>query len=582
MKDIKFAKLLVLLNGAVPVALLGIDAFRHQLGANPVNFAIRTTGLLSLIFLLLSLTTTPLGRITGWRWLTQTRRTLGLYAFFHAALHFAIFFVFDRALSIGSTFSEMLVRPYLTIGSAGLLMMVPLAVTSTNGMIKRLGAARWKQLHRLAYPAAVAGALHYYMLVKADVRQPVAFATLLAILLGYRLLAHYLKLRTAYQKSQAAPVPTNAATTKPRFWSGQLVVAQIFVETPEVRTFRLVSTTGTGLPFEFLPGQYLNISLAIDGRQVHRSYTIASSPTRGGYCEITVKREAGGTSSRYLHDHVREGDLLDISAPAGRFTFTGASASSVVLIAGGVGITPLMSKIRYLTDRGWPGDIDLVFCVKTEVDIIFREELEYLQKRHPNLHVTVTLSRSGGNGWSGECGRVTPALLNRVVPQLATRLVHFCGPEEMNQSLRRILVEMGVPEDQIQFESFIRPAASELPAGGVVVGTAVAATRNPSLAADQAADRNGAATVATASVIFARSGKSQTVPAGKTVLDVAEDLGVNIDYDCRAGICGTCKIKLLSGRVRLAVEDALTPADRANRLILSCQAHCFDEVTIDA
>jgi sulfoxide reductase heme-binding subunit YedZ len=201
MKDVRFARFLVQLNGAVPLYLLGMDALRGELGANPVNFAIRTTGLLALIFLLLSLTTTPLGRITGWTGLTQFRRTLGLYAFFHALLHFFIFFVGDRELSIGGTLSEMILRPYLTVGATGLLLMVPLAATSTDAMIRRLGGARWKRLHRLSYIAAMAGALHYYMLVKADVRQPVAFATVLAILLGYRIAAHFWKRRPAYSRA---------------------------------------------------------------------------------------------------------------------------------------------------------------------------------------------------------------------------------------------------------------------------------------------------------------------------------------------------------------------------------------------
>lgn len=199
-KDIRFAKFVVLLNGAVPVALLAWDALQQRLGANPVNFAIHTTGMLSLIFLLLSLAITPAGRIGGWNWLIHFRRTLGLYAFFHACLHFALFFVFDRALSVGSTITEMLLRPYLTIGAAGLFLMIPLAVTSTNGMIKRLGAARWKRLHRLAYLAAIAGVVHYYMLVKADVRQPIAFAIVLSVLLGYRLVAHYMNRRAAFHR----------------------------------------------------------------------------------------------------------------------------------------------------------------------------------------------------------------------------------------------------------------------------------------------------------------------------------------------------------------------------------------------
>lgn len=186
-QQLRFAKFLVLLNGAVPVTLLGYDALRGQLGANPVNFAIRTTGMLALVFLILTLAVTPLAKTTGPAWLTNVRRTLGLYAFFHAALHFLLFFGFDRNLSVSSTLSEMVVRPYLSVGAASLLIMVPLAVTSTNAMIRRIGSPRWKKLHRLTYLAAIAGVAHYYMLVKADVRQPVAFGIVLAILLGYRL-----------------------------------------------------------------------------------------------------------------------------------------------------------------------------------------------------------------------------------------------------------------------------------------------------------------------------------------------------------------------------------------------------------
>src|SRR5271163_4025072 len=176
MKVDRFTKTVVLLNCIVPVTLLGWDAWGGQLGANPVNFAIRTTGILSLIFLVLSLTVTPVSRITGYGWLGQFRRMLGLNAFFHAALHFLLFFGFDRGASVGDTASEILMRPYLMVGTVGLVLMVPLAATSTNGMIKRLGPSRWKALHRLAYVAAAAGALHFYMLVKADVTWPTAFA----------------------------------------------------------------------------------------------------------------------------------------------------------------------------------------------------------------------------------------------------------------------------------------------------------------------------------------------------------------------------------------------------------------------
>jgi sulfoxide reductase heme-binding subunit YedZ len=204
--DLRFAKLLVLVNAAVPMALLGWDAAHHRLGANPVNFAILTTGLMALICLLLTLAVTPLRKITGLNWLIAFRRMLGLYAFFYALLHFLIFFYLDRQGSVAGTLSEMIKRKYLIVGATGLILMVPLAVTSTNAMIKRLGGKRWRALHRLAYVAAIAGVVHYYMQVKADVRQPLAFAAVLVVLLGYRL-------RESVRSPK--PVPAPAARPKP-------------------------------------------------------------------------------------------------------------------------------------------------------------------------------------------------------------------------------------------------------------------------------------------------------------------------------------------------------------------------------
>ena len=143
MKVTGFAKALVAINCAVPALLLTWDAAQGQLGANPVNFAIRTTGLLTLIFLMLTLAVTPVSRLAGWSWLGMFRRLLGLYAFAHGTLHFLIFFAFDRAGSVESTLSEITLRNYLLVGIIALILMVPLAVTSTNGMIKRLGPKRW-------------------------------------------------------------------------------------------------------------------------------------------------------------------------------------------------------------------------------------------------------------------------------------------------------------------------------------------------------------------------------------------------------------------------------------------------------
>jgi DMSO/TMAO reductase YedYZ heme-binding membrane subunit len=186
--DIRFGKLLLLVNGALPLILLAWDAVHHKLGANPPKFAILTTGMMTLIFLLLTMTVTPLRKLTGLNWLIRFRRTLGLYAFFYGCLHFLLFFSLDRAFSIPGTLAEMVKRKFLVLGSTALLVMVPLAITSTDRMIKRLGGKRWRALHRLAYVAAFCGVVHYYMQVKADVRQPRVFAAVLIVLLGYRLI----------------------------------------------------------------------------------------------------------------------------------------------------------------------------------------------------------------------------------------------------------------------------------------------------------------------------------------------------------------------------------------------------------
>ncbi len=201
--DIQYAKLLVLVNGAVPLAILAWDAAHHQLGANPQNFAILTTGMMTLIFLILTMAVTPLRKVTGWNWLANLRRMLGLYAFFYGCAHFLLFFGLDRGFSVSSTLTEMARRTYLVIGSIALIVMIPLAVTSTNAMIKRLGGKRWRALHRLAYVAAICGVIHYYMQVKADIRQPLVFAAVLTVLLGYRVV-EYLR--------QRKPAPAPAKT----------------------------------------------------------------------------------------------------------------------------------------------------------------------------------------------------------------------------------------------------------------------------------------------------------------------------------------------------------------------------------
>lgn len=193
MKDPRFPKLVLFVNALVPLAILGWDAYHNQLGPDPIKSSIHTTGMLALIFLLLSLCVTPVRMISGWNWLSHFRRMLGLYAFFYGCVHFFIYFGKDREWSIDSLIAETLKRKFIFFGMTALTLMIPLAITSTNGMIKRLGSAKWKRLHQLVYISAIAAVFHFCMSTKLLSNLQMAFAVALAILLAYRPLGPRIK-----------------------------------------------------------------------------------------------------------------------------------------------------------------------------------------------------------------------------------------------------------------------------------------------------------------------------------------------------------------------------------------------------
>jgi ferredoxin-NADP reductase len=363
----------------------------------------------------------------------------------------------------------------------------------------------------------------------------------------------------------AIPLATagSAVGAKPTKWTGNLRVSRIFQETPDVKTFRLMNPLGGVLPFSYLPGQFLTVTVPVNGKPVKRSYTIASSPTQHDYAEISVKHEGGGEVSGYMHTQVREGDLLESSAPSGSFIFTGRECKCILLIGGGVGITPLMSVLRYLTDRSWPGDIFLVYSCHTPRDIIFREELDYLQRRHPNLRVIVTVSQSEGADWKGPTGRITKELIAQSVPDLPSRYVHLCGPVPLMEAVKRMLAEIGIPQERVKTEAF-----------GPALG-------KPELTRPPVALQAGAQ-VALPTVNFSLSDKSAPLPPDRVILDVADEIGVEIDNSCRVGTCGTCRVKLLSGQVAMAVEEGLEPGDKEKNIILACQAKSTGNVVVEA
>jgi sulfoxide reductase heme-binding subunit YedZ len=191
MSDVRFVKIIIFVNGLVPLVLLFGDLYQKRVGPNPLQFATTTTGMMTLIFLSLTIAITPLRQIFGINALVKLRRMLGLFAFFYGSLHLLTYIWFDRGFNFISVGQDVVARPFILAGMVAFLLMVPLVITSTNKMVKRLGGKRWAKLHRLVYVSAIAGVVHFWMLVKSDTRLPLTFAFIVLFLLGYRLLAKY-------------------------------------------------------------------------------------------------------------------------------------------------------------------------------------------------------------------------------------------------------------------------------------------------------------------------------------------------------------------------------------------------------
>lgn len=198
----------------IPLAQLAYGFYRDDLTANPIEYITRFTGSWALVILITSLAVTPLRKIFGWNALIKFRRMLGLFAFFYAALHFATYMFLDLFFDFPAIAKDIIKRPYITVGFTAFVLMIPLAMTSTTAMIRRLGK-RWQQLHYLVYLVAILGVVHFYWLVKADIRRPAQYGAVLALLLGYRLLSNWAPTlanrasrRTSAVHARKGPPPT--------------------------------------------------------------------------------------------------------------------------------------------------------------------------------------------------------------------------------------------------------------------------------------------------------------------------------------------------------------------------------------
>lgn len=335
----------------------------------------------------------------------------------------------------------------------------------------------------------------------------------------------------------------------------QAPVITVFDETPDIRTFRMARPDG----FEFEAGQFLAVRLRADGQEHVRCYSISSPPSARGHLEITVKRI--GLVSGALHATVRPGSLLAIRPPAGAFTYPAGDDRPLVLIAGGVGITPLMSMLRHAIDTEPTRLITLYYAARTVDQIAFRDELALLQRRHGQFRVFFAVSDDDvPEGYFP--GFIDDSLLRTTSPDIAHAICLLCGPPPMLQAMKTLLATFGVPDARIRHEIFQAAIAANGGAAAAEVPASVPA-------------------VETVEVAFERSGVTTTIAPTVSLLDAAEACGATIPSLCRAGVCGTCRTRVLRGDVR-CTSTMLDARDRAEGYVLPCVSHAYGDCVVDA
>jgi ferredoxin-NADP reductase len=299
-------------------------------------------------------------------------------------------------------------------------------------------------------------------------------------------------------------------------------VVEVRDETHDVKTFVLRPNARFQT---YQPGSFVNVKLRIDGKTVQRSYSISSAPSRDGLFSITVKRVAGGLVSNWLADHVKPGFVLPLSAPSGQFVLPQERPAELLMLSAGSGVTPVMSMLRQLmTEDERP--ITFVHFARSPRDIIFREELERIASYSAHVRLVLCVEESDAS-WQGHVGRFSSALLSEVAPHFRELDTFMCGPSGFMKAVVKTLEESGAELSRLRYERF-----------GV--------------------DFDPSAFIGHGQLVrFAKSGGESMSSTPRTILDEAERLGISVEWGCRAGNCGTCRCKKVSG----VVTDVTTGAE---------------------
>lgn len=347
-----------------------------------------------------------------------------------------------------------------------------------------------------------------------------------------------------------------------KIWSPGLTrlrVVDIIEENHDCKTFRLAPVKP--LLFAYKPGQYVTFMLNINGREVNRSYSMSSSPSRPHLLEITVKRLPNGLVSNWFCDQVKLGDELTAKGPMGHFTCFASPSRKMLFIGAGSGIVPILSMSRWIADTAGEVDVKLLASFKSPRDIIFRKEFEMLSARTRGFRTAFTLTSrwSGTEHWTGFTGRINYPMLNMFVPDILERDIFLCGPDPFAQSITGILQDLGYDMSRYHTESF--GSGHQAPS---------------SAKTSEIVQLKGTLH----KVHFVRSGITVDTDEHATLLELAEAHGVEIDYSCRTGSCGECEVKC-RGQVRLGPNCEIDEKTRSAGFVYACSTTAASDLELD-
>lgn len=406
---------------------------------------------------------------------------------------------------------------------------------------------------------------------------------------------------------ESAPSRAENRVTQPRFWDAlparwdsdsddTLVCCQVRQETHDVKSFFFRAPSERAFVFE--PGQFITLELEIDGESVNRCYTISSSPTRPHTISITVKRVPGGKVSNWLHDNLQVGSPVRVLGPSGEFTCARHPARKFLFLSAGSGITPLMSMSRAHHELGEDSDIVFVHSARTPDDIIFARELDLIASNQERFRTAFVCERLGARtNWPGVTGFLSLPLLKLIAPDFMEREIFTCGPAPYMQAVRNLLDEGSFDRGHYHEESFsfetISEVAAQLTTAHVADALQTADASASAGAASFVEAREQAlgfspevapATVETETrfkVSFAKSHREIECGSGQHVLDAAKKAGVRLPASCTQGMCGTCKVKLVSGEVAMKHAGGIRQREIDQGMVLLCCSKPLTDLVVD-